>query len=99
MSANDWADYDIEDFVLAGRRARKFITRTARDYPYVLLGTAFGLGFVLGGGLRSRTGRALFFTGARLVLPQVEAIAIAAVRSMTLPEDGLTEAPSARSEG
>ena len=78
----DWTDYDIEDLVLAGRKVRKLIARTARERPYVLLGVAAGLGFIVGGGLRSRTGRALLATGVRFALPQLEQAAMAVVRSM-----------------
>lgn len=76
----DWADYDIEDLVLAGRKARKLIAKTAREHPYALLGGAVGVGFVLGGGLRSRMGRALLFASARVALPYIEQAAVALVQ-------------------
>lgn len=86
----DWADYDIEDLVLAGRKVRKVIAKTARERPYALLGAAVGLGFILGGGLKSKTGRALLMASARYALPQLEQAALAVVRSMSAPEDSVT---------
>jgi ElaB/YqjD/DUF883 family membrane-anchored ribosome-binding protein len=44
---------------------------TVRERPYVALAAAAGLGFVLGGGLRSMTGRYLLRTTTQLVLPGV----------------------------
>lgn len=42
-----------------------------QERPYVALAAAAGLGFVLGGGLRSVTGRYLLRTTAQLVVPGV----------------------------
>jgi ElaB/YqjD/DUF883 family membrane-anchored ribosome-binding protein len=42
---------------------------TVRDRPYTALATAAGLGFVLGGGLRSVTGRFLLRNAAQLLIP------------------------------
>lgn len=83
----DWADYDIEDLVLTGRKVRKLVAKTARERPYVLLGAAVGLGFILGGGLRSKTGRALLMASARYALPHLEQTALAMVRGMSATGD------------
>lgn len=48
------------------RAADAFATAQARERPYVLLGAAAGIGFVLGGGLASRLGAALLGMGSRL---------------------------------
>ena len=40
-----------------------------RERPYAALATAAGIGFVLGGGLRSITGRMLLRTTAQVVVP------------------------------
>lgn len=42
-----------------------------QERPYAALAAAAGIGFVLGGGLRSVTGRYLLRTTAQLVLPGV----------------------------
>jgi ElaB/YqjD/DUF883 family membrane-anchored ribosome-binding protein len=47
------------------------LQRTVQERPYVALAAAAGLGFVLGGGLRSVTGRYLLRTTAQLVVPGV----------------------------
>jgi len=52
-------------------QASSKIEETVRERPYVALAAAAGVGFVLGGGLRSLTGRYLLRTTAQLVLPGV----------------------------
>jgi ElaB/YqjD/DUF883 family membrane-anchored ribosome-binding protein len=47
------------------------LQQTVQERPYVALGVAAGIGFVLGGGLRSVTGRYLIRTTAQLVVPGV----------------------------
>jgi ElaB/YqjD/DUF883 family membrane-anchored ribosome-binding protein len=47
------------------------LQETVKERPYVALAAAAGLGFVLGGGLRSVTGRYLLRTTAQLVVPGV----------------------------
>jgi ElaB/YqjD/DUF883 family membrane-anchored ribosome-binding protein len=47
------------------------LQETVQERPYAALAAAAGLGFVLGGGLRSVTGRYLLRTTAQLVLPGV----------------------------
>jgi ElaB/YqjD/DUF883 family membrane-anchored ribosome-binding protein len=47
------------------------LQQTVQERPYVALAAAAGLGFVLGGGLRSVTGRYLLRTTAQLVVPGV----------------------------
>jgi ElaB/YqjD/DUF883 family membrane-anchored ribosome-binding protein len=47
------------------------LEQTVRERPYVALAAAAGIGFVLGGGLRSVTGRYLLRTTAQLVVPGV----------------------------
>jgi ElaB/YqjD/DUF883 family membrane-anchored ribosome-binding protein len=42
-----------------------------RERPYAALAAAAGVGFVLGGGLRSITGRMLLRTTAQLVVPEI----------------------------
>jgi ElaB/YqjD/DUF883 family membrane-anchored ribosome-binding protein len=44
-----------------------------QERPYVALAAAAGIGFVLGGGLRSVTGRFLLKTTAQMVVPGVVA--------------------------
>jgi len=48
------------------RAADAFATEHARERPYVLLGVAAGIGFILGGGLASRVGGALLGVGTRM---------------------------------
>jgi len=48
------------------RAADTFATEQARERPYVFLGVAAGIGFVLGGGLASRLGATLLGVGSRL---------------------------------
>jgi ElaB/YqjD/DUF883 family membrane-anchored ribosome-binding protein len=45
-----------------------FVGRQAQDRPYVILGVAAGLGFVLGGGLASRVTGALINVVGRLAV-------------------------------
>ena len=47
------------------------LQETVQERPYVALAAAAGIGFVLGGGLRSVTGRFLLRTTAQLVVPGV----------------------------
>jgi ElaB/YqjD/DUF883 family membrane-anchored ribosome-binding protein len=47
------------------------LQETVQERPYAALAAAAGLGFVLGGGLRSVTGRYLLRTTAQVVLPGV----------------------------
>ena len=47
------------------RAADAFATEQARERPYVFLGVAAGIGFVLGGGLASRLGTTLLGFGSR----------------------------------
>jgi hypothetical protein len=47
-----------------------FLGRHATDRPYAILGTAFGVGFVLGGGLASRIGGVLVNALGRMLLNQ-----------------------------
>lgn len=62
----------LEDVVgsveLVLRQANGFLARQAEERPHVLLASAVGLGFVLGGGLASRTGALLTRVGGRLAL-------------------------------
>ena len=48
------------------RAADTFATEQARERPYLFLGVAAGIGFVLGGGLASRFGATLLGVGSRL---------------------------------
>ncbi len=52
-------------------QASRELQHTVQERPYVALGVAAGIGFVLGGGLRSVTGRYLIRTTAQLVVPGV----------------------------
>jgi len=52
-------------------QASRELQHTVQERPYVALGVAAGIGFVLGGGLRSVTGRYLLRTTAQLVVPGV----------------------------
>jgi len=47
------------------------LQQQVQERPYVALAAAAGIGFVLGGGLRSVTGRFLVRTTAQLVVPGV----------------------------
>jgi ElaB/YqjD/DUF883 family membrane-anchored ribosome-binding protein len=47
------------------------LQETVQERPYVALAAAAGIGFVLGGGLRSVTGRYLLRTTAQFVVPGV----------------------------
>lgn len=47
------------------------LQETVQERPYAALAAAAGIGFVLGGGLRSVSGRYLMRTTAELVLPTV----------------------------
>lgn len=69
-------DYDIEEMTRAARSLGKQVVRATREHPYMALGVAAGVGFVLGGGLRSRTGKFLLATVAKLALPQLETAAM-----------------------
>jgi ElaB/YqjD/DUF883 family membrane-anchored ribosome-binding protein len=51
--------------------AQHQLQTVVQERPYVALAAAAGLGFVLGGGLRSVTGRYLLRTTAQLVVPGV----------------------------
>ncbi|MEZ0310838.1 MAG: hypothetical protein ACAI38_03650 [Myxococcota bacterium] len=72
-------DYDIEEMARAARSFTKQVVRATRQHPYVALGAAVGLGFLLGGGLRSRTGKALLAVAARFALPQIETAVMSVV--------------------
>lgn len=52
-------------------QASTTLQQQVQERPYVALAAAAGLGFVLGGGLRSVTGRFLLKTTAQLVVPGV----------------------------
>jgi ElaB/YqjD/DUF883 family membrane-anchored ribosome-binding protein len=49
--------------------ASSLVQEQVRERPYAALAAAAGLGFVLGGGLGSTTGRLLLRTGAQLLIP------------------------------
>jgi len=53
------------------RAADAFATEQARERPYVFLGVAAGIGFVLGGGLASRLGSTMLGVGSRLAVSRV----------------------------
>jgi len=46
--------------------AKGYVAEQARERPYVLLGSAAAVGFVLGGGLASRITVSLLVVGARM---------------------------------
>lgn len=48
------------------RATDAFATEQARERPYVFLGVAAGLGFIIGGGLASRLGVTILGIGSRL---------------------------------
>jgi len=52
----------------AVREARSFVRYQAQHHPYRAIGTAAGVGFVLGGGLSVRLTRTLMGVGGRLLL-------------------------------
>jgi ElaB/YqjD/DUF883 family membrane-anchored ribosome-binding protein len=49
--------------------ASSLVQEQVRERPYAALAAAAGIGFVLGGGLGSTTGRLLLRTGAQLLIP------------------------------
>lgn len=51
--------------------ATQTLQQVVQERPYAALAAAAGIGFVLGGGLRSVTGRYLLKTTAQLVVPGV----------------------------
>ena len=53
------------------RAADTFATEQARERPYLFLGVAAGIGFVLGGGLASRLGATLLGMGSRLAASRI----------------------------
>lgn len=61
----------LEAIELFSHEARGFLSRQAKERPHTLLACAAGVGFVLGGGLASRTGALLARAGARLVMAHV----------------------------
>jgi len=61
---------DLEELVGAVRRQREQIERRVQERPLVALGAAFGVGFVLGGGLASRIGGWLLVSTMRMVATQ-----------------------------
>jgi hypothetical protein len=80
MTAREPSDgYDIEEMARAARTFTKQVVRATREHPYVALGAAAGLGFLLGGGLRSRAGKALLAVASRLALAQLEAAVMSVV--------------------
>lgn len=48
-----------------------FLERQTKERPYAVLGTAAGLGFILGGGLASRLAGVLLAVGGRVLANQV----------------------------
>jgi len=50
------------------RVARTFVGKNAADRPYVVLGTALGVGFILGGGLASGATRSLLGLAGRVAI-------------------------------
>ncbi len=87
-------DYDIEEMARAARTFTKQVVRATREHPYMALGAAAGLGFLLGGGLRSRTGKALLAVAARLALPHVETAVMSVVSRI---QDSVEPSPDAAS--
>jgi len=65
-----WTDASSAIETLYSQASRE-LQHTVQERPYVALGVAAGIGFVLGGGLRSVTGRYLIRTTAQLVVPGV----------------------------
>jgi ElaB/YqjD/DUF883 family membrane-anchored ribosome-binding protein len=65
-----WSDASSAIETLYTQASRE-LQHTVKERPYVALGVAAGIGFVLGGGLRSVTGRYLIRTTAQLVVPGV----------------------------
>lgn len=57
---------DLRVLVGAIRRERGELERRVRERPLVAAGAAFGVGFVLGGGLATRIGGWLLMSGLRL---------------------------------
>lgn len=60
-----------ESIELLVREARGFLSRQGAQNPELLLASAAGVGFILGGGLASRTGMLLMRTAAKVALAQV----------------------------
>ena len=51
----------------AAQEVTSYVRHQCRERPYVAVGTALGIGFVLGGGLTLRVGSLLLGAGGRLV--------------------------------
>lgn len=95
MTARDSSDdFDIEEMARAARTLTTNVARATREHPYIALAAAAGLGFVLGGGLRSRMGKTMFALAARLALPQLETVAMSLVSRF---QDGAEPSPDAAS--
>jgi hypothetical protein len=48
-----------------------FLEQKTKTHPYAVLGTAAGIGFILGGGLASRVAVALLSVGGRVLANQI----------------------------
>ncbi len=55
----------------AAHDVNEYVHEQARERPYVALGAAAGLGFVLAGGLTPKVGSLLFTVGGRLLAQRV----------------------------
>jgi hypothetical protein len=65
-----WVDA-VESIDILIRETRAFLTRQGVERPELLMLCSAGLGFVLGGGLASRTGALVARAGVRMALAQV----------------------------
>jgi hypothetical protein len=75
--------------------AQRTLRNTARDNPYLLLGSAFGGGFVAGGGLASPLTRALVGVGVRTA---GAFLLDAALQTFGQPPPGASQATGGESE-
>src|SRR5262249_55823112 len=82
----------VKELQVAGR---SFVQRQANERPYVLLGVAAGIGFVVGGGLASRTSLGFLALGGRLVAARILKRALAATVSANVDDsDANVQSPS-----
>ena len=61
---------EFESFERLYNTARREVRTILHDEPLVALGGAFAAGFILGGGWRTRVGKAMMLAGGRYVVVQ-----------------------------
>lgn len=85
----DSADQALQSVGALYHAVDEIVSKSVRDNPYVTLAAAAGVGFILGGGLRSPIGQVLMRVGVRAFGPPLVSAALhtAAERAgLTQPE-------------